>query len=877
MQDKDNRENVENFSENNEINDSATESQSDSVDQTEEIKADNKKQINKKTLSMILIWSVVAVVVGVSIFLGVYFSRPAKVITVYFYTTVETVDSMEVKQGETPSLPVLTRDGYIFLGWFTQDNVLADDGFFRSYDYSEDLELRAGWEIIDPVTVTFNAKGGSSVEPKTVPSGYTLEEMGQTSRSGFSLLGWCFDEQCLSIYDPSKDVIDQDTTLYAKWIKSDISDDDIITVVYRSNMGSAISDKIVKLGQVFTSEKPHRTGYDFLGWFSDSDLKFKVDDGVLLTQSCVVYAKWATTPVTCEITFVSPDGAPEKSPELFAYDYEITARAIQAPDWAGYDFVGYYYDRELTSRVSLPFYLQENITLYLSYTPSVVEFVDVYFVVDSQTSSTSLRKGSLVAYWEPIKEDAVFEGWYLDAAFTTKADFDNLFATENLTLYAKWILDAKYADDAFIYELSEDGKYLIVAYETDANKALQKISIPDTCNGLPIQEIKEGLFYGRYVTDVTIGKNIKSISKGAFENSYLENIVLPSNVVEIKEEAFKHAYNLKTVQALGAVTIGEYAFQNCETLSTFTANYAIKVASHAFDSSMVQEVSMIYLQELGEYVFYNCKRLNTVDISQSAVTEIGMRVFENCSALSQVKLSSRTKSLKDFSFSHSGLTSFDTGSLEKIGYNVFDSCKYLQTVTIRSPLLSIESSAFINCTSLASFICSNSDFTTYQDDGCLYNGNYTSLLLIPANRTTYYLPKEVTSLSVQAFSLASKIENITVDDDNQNYKSIDGNLYSKDGKTLVYYASGKSAEQFVLPDGVTTLQSICFNNSASLKTVVLTQDVVSVNYWAFYDMPSLERIVCPTQEIASLINVSTSEADSICEVYACPNATVTVG
>ncbi|MBR1867377.1 MAG: leucine-rich repeat protein, partial [Clostridia bacterium] len=62
--------------------------------------------------------------------------------------------------------------------------------------------------------------------------------------------------------------------------------------------------------------------------------------------------------------------------------------------------------------------------------------------------------------------------------------------------------------------------------------------------------------------------------------------------------------------------------------------------------------------------------------------------------------------------------------------------------------------------------------------------------------TSIELPSSVTSIGALAFDRCSSLSSITIDENSQNYKSIDGNLYSKDGKTLIQYAIGKTATSF---------------------------------------------------------------------------------
>ena len=80
------------------------------------------------------------------------------------------------------------------------------------------------------------------------------------------------------------------------------------TLTFEVNGGSAIA-KISDTGDTtidLSAYKPTRDGYEFAGWYSDSDLTAKVTS-VKLTKSMTVYAKWAEKTVESPFTDVADD------------------------------------------------------------------------------------------------------------------------------------------------------------------------------------------------------------------------------------------------------------------------------------------------------------------------------------------------------------------------------------------------------------------------------------------------------------------------------------------------------------------------------------------------------------------------------------------
>ena len=103
----------------------------------------------------------------------------------------------------------------------------------------------------------------------------------------------------------------------------------------------------------------------------------------------------------------------------------------------------------------------------------------------------------------------------------------------------------------------------------------------------------------------------------------------------------------------------------------------------------------------------------------------------------------------------------------------------------------------------------------------------------------------ITSIGELAFDTCDSLINITVDENNQNYKDIDGNLYTKDGKTLVQYTIGKTAMSFTVPDFVTSIGKCAFSNCHSLTSVAIGNSVTDIGYMAFGTCSNLISVEMP--------------------------------
>lgn len=119
--------------------------------------------------------------------------------------------------------------------------------------------------------------------------------------------------------------------------------------------------------------------------------------------------------------------------------------------------------------------------------------------------------------------------------------------------------------------------------------------------------------------------------------------------------------------------------------------------------------------------------------------------------------------------------------------------------------------------------------------------------------SAYYKSMEMTSLtipaSVETIGLhvadhCFKLKEFKVDGDNSVFQSIDGVIYSKDGKTLVLCPAGRTGE-FVVPAKVTTIAPYAFCTCKKLTSIVLPKGLVEIPEGAFQGCWGLEKVNLP--------------------------------
>ena len=104
------------------------------------------------------------------------------------------------------------------------------------------------------------------------------------------------------------------------------------------------------------------------------------------------------------------------------------------------------------------------------------------------------------------------------------------------------------------------------------------------------------------------------------------------------------------------------------------------------------------------------------------------------------------------------------------------------------------------------------------------------------------LPTSVIKIGDEAFGACYDLISFSTPRTNTVYETIDGHLYSKDGKTLVQYAIGNPNESFSIPDSVEKVEARAFSQSIKLKAISVPASVKELGEGVFRAIPNLEEI-----------------------------------
>ena len=343
-----------------------------------------------------------------------------------------------------------------------------------------------------------------------------------------------------------------------------------------------------------------------------------------------------------------------------------------------------------------------------------------------------------------------------------------------------------------------DGVTDIPSYAFQSCRPLTSVIIPDS-----VKSIGNGAFFGcSSLASVTMGNSIQIIGKEAFSNCPIERASMPTVAISRIAKS-----KLKEVVITSGQIIGEEAFFGCNKLtSVIIPNSVVSIGSSAF--SGCNKLTSITIPDsvvsIGSSAFSGCSKLTSVTISDS-VTSIDSFTFKSCSKLKRIVIPKSVTSIGDWTFS---------------------GCSKLTSIVIPSSVTSIGDWSFYRCSSLTkvNYLGTIDDWVQIEFKSRDSNplGYAKNLYINDELVTEVTIGDSVISIDKYALYGCSSLTSINVDENNTYYKSIDGNLFSKDGKTLLQYAIGKTANAFIISDSVTSIGECAFSNCHSLTSVIIS-------------------------------------------------------
>ena len=227
------------------------------------------------------------------------------------------------------------------------------------------------------------------------------------------------------------------------------SDAKVYTVTFETNGGSKINSQTVVEGEKAKEPTaPTKSGVEFDGWYTDSDLTKKFSFDTAVTSNLTLYAKWLKPEEkTYTVTWKNYDG------NILEIDTDVRYGTNPSyngstPTRAGTAQYDYTFSGWMPAMA--PVTGDATYTAQFTAIEKEVEKYVITFDVQGHgltPAAQIVNKNAKVTEPEALTADGyTFGGWYREKECLTPWDFSEDIVTDNIFLYAKWIQNIEYYD-----------------------------------------------------------------------------------------------------------------------------------------------------------------------------------------------------------------------------------------------------------------------------------------------------------------------------------------------------------------------------------------------------------------------------------------------
>lgn len=358
-------------------------------------------------------------------------------------------NTVTVAEGGKVSEPVPEREGYEFLGWYTDPGTWSNRFNFNDTAITDNWVLTARWGI-NTYTVTFDANGGymttagnpEQLQVKVTYGDTVSSDYGAVNnpvRDGYTFAGWfTADNQPWN----TSTLVKGDITVYAHWNQGKY------TVAFDLNGAPGTAPAAQTVGHGGTVGKPADPsweGHEFLGWFlKDSDAPWDFSNTVI--ASATLYAGWRNSSYKVSFegnggTFTANGNWTGSYSEDVQSGYRVSAK-IANPTRDGYTFAGWFdedgnaWNASTVITGSVTYYAKWDANSYeLTLYANGGAYADGSNVKVYPASETTPIGNVEI----PTREGYVFRGWYTRTDGGERVEFETTSTLDKDTiLYAHW-------------------------------------------------------------------------------------------------------------------------------------------------------------------------------------------------------------------------------------------------------------------------------------------------------------------------------------------------------------------------------------------------------------------------------------------------------
>ncbi len=378
---------------------------------------------------------------------------------------------------------------------------------------------------------------------------------------------------------------------------------------------------------------------------------------------------------------------------------------VEPNEYDGYEFVGWFFDNNLTMPASEKTSFSSSLTLVAGYKkiiyklPNInitenAKFVKIISQNNAKLTKNELKTliGNHTTYIDA--SECNFETDTLETGVFQNSEVTNLSLFKNITSIESGALSNCYN----LKNLTlPEGLVRIGSSAFIGCKALENISLPST-----LETLNENVFAMTNIKKLSLGKNVKELCAMSFANSKIEKIDIDSENPNFKVEGGA-IYNQDKTHLVCVLDRNSK-----EILVNSEVRY---IDDYAFFGSKVKSVSIgENIESIGKGSFKNCTNLQKITINNAKSYIIGESAFENCTNLSEIDMGTGLKEIKEKAFCgvskieefifHSS-TALGVSNLERIEDGAFKNCTGLKRITLPDSVVFLGSEAFYNCINLS--------------------------------------------------------------------------------------------------------------------------------------------------------------------------------
>ncbi|MBO5440356.1 MAG: InlB B-repeat-containing protein [Clostridia bacterium] len=335
-------------------------------------------------------------------------------------------------------LPVPTKLGYTFEGWYYGDELIKANGIWT---INTNIELLAKWTA-NKYSINYITIGGINTNPIT----YTVEDelilkplewsSNEDNTAEYVFAGWYEDAEFKKPIEKIEQGMTGNIDVYAKWNALNIPEEKTKTQVTIRADGYECDGEIrtFTVGDNYNLPNLEKDGYIFNGWKSEDDSIYFQSSGVWTDSGSelVLIPNW--TKRAYSITYVLNESVNNiNNPETF---YITDTVILHTPTKEKCYFAGWYTDEKYENPISkIDEGTKTDITVF-------AKWLNIYTITYNSNGGNITENQQEVIFDKeyslitPNKIGYSFDGWYYNDVLISQNGVWNII--EDINLEAKW-------------------------------------------------------------------------------------------------------------------------------------------------------------------------------------------------------------------------------------------------------------------------------------------------------------------------------------------------------------------------------------------------------------------------------------------------------